>query len=214
MINKVSETKDIDQVYHLRYFLSDLSECLSHEHQQIIESGIENFVFSQQMKISKNEFNYLKENQGKLLSTKGFLFLNSLSTKLTTESIENKDLIDVVLQIECNLREMGNNHIFIDLTRSNEKEEVLFDLNTTFRLESIHQDKQTWSIKMMATNDGELIIKKYIEDTHRQIENVSISIIFGKLMCDMNKWNQLQKYFQYLLNDLSSNHEDLAWIEH
>ncbi|CAF4396952.1 unnamed protein product, partial [Adineta steineri] len=152
MINKALQTKDIDRLYHLRYFLSDLSECLSREHQQIVES----------------------ENQGKLLSIKGFLFLNSLSTNLTTESIENKDLIDVVLQIECNIKEMDNNHIFIDLTRSNKKEEVLFDLNTTFRLESIHQDKQIWLIKIIATNDGELIMEKYIEDTHRQIENVSI----------------------------------------
>ncbi|CAF1249385.1 unnamed protein product [Adineta steineri] len=166
------------------------------------------------MKLSKNEFNYLKENQGELLSIKGFLFLNSLSKNITTEFIENKDLINVVLQIECNLKEMGNNHVFIDLTRLNEKEEVLFDLNTTFKLESIHQDKQIWLIKMIATNDGESIIEKYIEDTHRQIENVSISIIFGKLMCDMNEWNQSQKYLEFLMNDLSSNHEDLAWIEH
>ncbi|CAF4179741.1 unnamed protein product [Adineta steineri] len=214
MINKALQTKDIDRLYHLRYFLSDLSECLSREHQQIVESGEENFVFSQEMKLSKNEFNYLKENQGKLLSIKGFLFLNSLSKNITTKFIQNKDLIDVILQIECNLKEMGNSHIFTDLTRLNEKEKVLFNLNTTFRLESIHQDKQIWLIKMIATNDGELIIKKYIEDTHRQIENASISIIFGKLMCDMNEWNQSQKYFEFLMNDLSSNHEDLAWIEH
>ncbi|CAF1232990.1 unnamed protein product [Adineta steineri] len=53
MINKALQTKDIDQLYHLRYFLSDLSECLSREHQQIVESGEENFVFSQEMKLSK-----------------------------------------------------------------------------------------------------------------------------------------------------------------
>ncbi|CAF4374093.1 unnamed protein product, partial [Adineta steineri] len=72
---------------------------------------------------------------------------------------------------------------------------------------------QIWLIKIIATNDGELIMEKYIEDTHRQIENVSISIIFGKLMCDMNEWNQSQKYFEFLMNGLSCN-EDSAWIEH
>ena len=61
-------------------------------------------------------------------------------------------------------------------------------------------------------NDGQTIKQKYIDDTHRQIEDLSIPIIFGKLICDMSQWNQSQIYFEHLLND--SHDEDLAWIEH
>ncbi|CAF1314325.1 unnamed protein product [Rotaria sp. Silwood1] len=65
---------------------------------------------------------------------------------------------------------------------------------------------------MIVVNDGQTIIQKYIDDTHRQIEDLTIPIIFGKLICDTSQWNQSQLYFQHLFNDLHG--EDLAQIEH
>ncbi|CAF4450826.1 unnamed protein product, partial [Adineta steineri] len=72
---------------------------------------------------------------------------------------------------------------------------------------------QLWIIKLISVNDGQIIKQKYIDDTRRQFQDLSISIIFGKLICDMSQWNQSQIYFEYLLNNYSHT-EDLAWIEH
>jgi hypothetical protein len=66
------------------------------------------------------------------------------------------------------------------------QKEVLFDLNTTFRLENIQQDEQVWFISITAVNDGGVLRQKYIDDTDRQMKNLSIPIIFGKLICDMS----------------------------
>jgi hypothetical protein len=52
-----------------------------------------------------------------------------------------------------------------------------------------------------AVNNGRIIKQKYISDTHRQIEDLNISIIFGKFIYDMCQVNQSQKYFEHLLND-------------
>ena len=129
--------------------------------------------------------NYLKENQGKLMLMKGFLSINchSLSAlRFPTKSIQQADLIDVLFEIECNVKELGDNLIFADLTQFSEesisKTEVLFDLNTTFRLENIQQVEQIWIIRIIAVNDGQIITQKYIDDTHRQIENLSTSNYF------------------------------------
>ena len=54
--------------------------------------------------------------------------------------------------------------------------------------------------------------QKYIDDTHRQIENSSIPILFGKLICDMSQWNRSQTYFRHLFSD--SHDEDSAWMEY
>jgi hypothetical protein len=73
IINKALRTEDIDQLCILRYFLGDLIEHLTCQHQQIIQSGRENLIICQEMKLSKNELHKLKEDEGKLMSMKRFL---------------------------------------------------------------------------------------------------------------------------------------------
>jgi hypothetical protein len=60
-----------------------------------------------------------------------------------------------------------------DITQFNEspfREEILFDLNATFRLGNIQKDEQVWIIRMTAVKDGRTLLKKYINDTRRQTE--------------------------------------------
>ncbi|CAF1654889.1 unnamed protein product, partial [Rotaria sp. Silwood1] len=210
--------EDIDLLYKLRYFLGDLIENLAREHQEIVQSGTTYFILYRKMILSKNEFNKLKHNKHKLISIKEFFTASRsplVALPLTTQSEKRNNLISVVFQIECNLQEIGDHFSFANITQFNQclhQEEILFDLNATFHLENIQEEKQIAIIKMTAVNDARAIIQKYIDDTHRQIEDLSISIIFGKLICDMSQWNQSRLYFQHLLND--SHEEDLALIEH
>jgi tetratricopeptide (TPR) repeat protein len=204
MINKALRTEDIGQLYMLRYFLAELIEKLAREHHKIPQSGTEKLTVYRQLKLSNNEFETMKNSKGKLISMKGFLTASHVRS-----FTKRQDLIDVLLEIECN-----DNVIFADITQWNEsscQEEILFDLNATFKLENIQQDEQLWCIRMVAVNDGRTITQKYIDDTHRQTEDLSIPIIFGKLIFDMNQWNQSQIYFQHLLNNPYD--EDLARIE-
>ncbi|CAF4817058.1 unnamed protein product [Rotaria sp. Silwood1] len=66
---------------------------------------------------------------------------------------------------------------------------------------------------MSASNDGQIIKEKYINDSRRQIEDLSIKILFGRLMCDIGQWTQSQHFFEILLNNWNNNNEDLAKIE-
>ncbi|CAF4430517.1 unnamed protein product, partial [Adineta steineri] len=142
------------------------------------------------MKLSKHELNHFKQKQGQIISTKGFLLV-----KQDIVLPQRSDLIDVHLEIKCNLKEYQN------------KNEILFYLNTTFQLENIEENDKRFLIQLTAVHYGRMIKEKYLKDTHRQIENLSIPIIFSKLMCDMNEWNQSRKYLQYLL--IHSNEQDL-----
>ncbi|CAF0960711.1 unnamed protein product [Rotaria sordida] len=90
--------------------------------------------------------------------------------------------------------------------RDNIKElEVLKKFENEYRSEEALQ---------CASNEGQLIKEKYIEDSHRQMEDLSIKILFGRLMCDMGQWNQSQHFFQHLLNNSNTNNEDLVKIEY
>ncbi|CAF1006231.1 unnamed protein product [Adineta steineri] len=210
LINKALRIKDTNQLYKLRYFLGDLITCLNNEHQQIIQAEKEKTInVYQQMNFSQDELNKFKEKKGKLISIKGFFLAKSIRPILKTSITEH---INVLFEIECNKEEL----IFADITQFKEslcQDEILFNFNATFRLDNIEKlNEQIWLIKMTAVKDGQMIKEKYIHDIHQQIEDLSISIIFGKLLCDMSQWNQSQEYFENLL--INSHNEDHERIEH
>jgi len=197
MINKALRTEDTNQLYILRYFLGDLVESLAREHQQIMQSCKEKLIVYREMILSNDELDKLKEKKGQLISIKEFFIAKRARPSTIIFETKQAETITVFFEIEC---ELDDNIIFADITQLGD---ILFDLNTTFRLGNIQQDdKQMWIIKMNAVKDGQIIIQKYIHDIHRQIEDLSIQIIFGKLICDMSQWDQSQKYFEHILIDL------------
>ncbi|CAF1428936.1 unnamed protein product [Adineta steineri] len=195
-INKALKNEDIKQLYMLRYFLRDLIQNL--------QFGKENRIVYRRMIISRSEFNQIQEHNGKLIMMKEFLTANTDRSSCYASSTKQ---ISVLFEIELN-----KNSIFADLELSNH-EAILFNLNSTFQIDNIQPHDQLWIIKLISVNDGQIIKQKYIDDTRCQLQDLSISIIFGKLICDMSQWNQSQVYFEYLLNNYSYK-EELAWIEH
>jgi hypothetical protein len=71
---------------------------------------------------------------------KGFLMASTVRSS-TFSSIKQTDFIPVLFEIECNIKELDDQVIFAELSS---EEIVLFDFNTTFRLENIQQNEQIW----------------------------------------------------------------------
>ncbi|CAF0826339.1 unnamed protein product [Adineta steineri] len=114
------------------------------------------------MIISRSEFNQIQEHNGKLIMMKEFLTANIDRSSCYTSSTKQ---ISVLFEIELN-----KNSIFADLELS-DQETILFNLNSTFRIDNIQQQNdQLWIIKLISVNDGQIIKQKYIDDTHRQFQ--------------------------------------------
>ena len=150
LVNQQLNTFNINHLYQMRYYLSDLCESIYQQRQQTIQSNQEDFIVYHSMKLSEHEFNYMKNNQGKLILMRNFL--------LTTEPYEQSDdLTNIIFEIQCNIRQLGDRLIFADLSQSNQNQSnkhILFDINTTFRLESIVEHEQFWFIQLITVNDG------------------------------------------------------------
>ncbi|CAF1314566.1 unnamed protein product [Rotaria sordida] len=217
LINKVLRTEDIDLLYTFRFFIGDLSENLQREHEKILLSKEKILNVYRGLKLDKEEFNKLKENQGKLISTNGYLStsrLKSLALNFALKPTKRTDVISVLFHIQCNIELIDKNIIFADINQFSEypdEQEILFDLNACFEIESIEENKSLQIIKMTVSNEGQKITKVFIELTEKETEEQSVSIVFGRLLCNLGEYDKSQKYFQQLLND--SNDEDQAWIE-
>jgi Tfp pilus assembly protein PilF len=217
LVNKALRSEDIDQLHIFRFFIGDLSESLAREHEKMLSSDEEILTLYRGVKLDREEFDQLKENQGKLISTNGYLStsrLRSPALAFAMKPSKRTNAIPVLFEIQCVVKELGKTVIFADIAKFSDypkEQEVLFDLSAAFKLESIEQDGEIQIIQISATKDGETITKHYIEETHRETEEKSVGIVFGRLMCNLGEYDKSQKYFEQLLRD--PNGEDVAWIE-
>ncbi|CAF3721502.1 unnamed protein product [Rotaria sordida] len=217
LINKALRTEDIDLLYIFRFFIGDLSKNLQYEHEKILLSKEKKLNVYRGVKLNKEEFNKLKENQKKLISTNGYLSTSrrkSLALNFALKPTERIDVVSILFHIQCDIKQIDKNIIFADIKQFSaypEEEEILFDLNACFEIESIEENDSLQIIKMNLSNEGQKITNDFIELTQKETEEISVSIVFGRLLCDLGEYDKSQKYFQQLFND--SQDEDRAWIE-
>ncbi|CAF3802404.1 unnamed protein product [Rotaria sp. Silwood1] len=219
IIKKQLQKKDMNQLYTLRYFIRELIQNFECQYQNRIHYEKEkSLIVYRGIKLSREQLEKFKEYEGKHISINGFLAATRFRLKalnFARKSVRQTNFIAAILEIECNSEDFNKNIIFTDIDKSNEvsyQDDILFNLNVTFNLNNIELNENIWIIKMNISNEGKTILKKYIEDTRHQIENLNIEIVFARLMLDMGQWDQSQKYFERLLNNRNST--DQAWIEH
>ncbi|CAF0824070.1 unnamed protein product [Adineta steineri] len=218
LISKALRSEDINQLYNFRFFLRDLTKNLAREHHKLIESPEKTLTVYRGMRLSSEELNKFKENQGKIISTDGYLCTTRRRDKalaFATKPTEYSNILPIVFEIQCDIQQLGNQIIFADIAEFSEhssEREVLFDLDSGFRLESVEQDDdQVWIIKMNVSTDAQTSTHDYIEDTGRETDKKTKGIIFGQLMCQADHYDKSQRYFEQLL--VYPNDEDIAWLE-
>jgi len=218
LVNKALRTSDYDQLHRFRYFISDLSHSLEKEHENLLLSDEEILTIYRGTKLHKEEFEQLKQNVNGLISTNGYLSTSrnrSLALSFAKKSTKRPDVIPVLFQIHCDIKQIDRSVIFADIEKLSvfpREQEVLFDIDAAFRIDSIETDGERKIIKMTVTNEAQNIGRHFIEETQREAGEQSIAIVFGRLMCNLGEYDKSQKYFEQMLNE--PNGEDLAWIEH
>ncbi|CAF1012567.1 unnamed protein product [Didymodactylos carnosus] len=217
IINKALRNRDMNQLHLLLFFIKDLPESLAHEHKRFFLSGEKSFSVYRGVKLSSDQLDELRENLGKLVSMNGFLLassLRSVALAMATKSTKRGDSIPVLLEIKCSTKDFDDRVVFADIAEFSafaDDQEVLFDLNTTYRLENIAHDEQAWLIEMTTCNDGQAAVEDYISELCYGMEDLTITILFGKHLCKMGQFDEAKKYFELMLS--GENGEDRAWID-
>ncbi|CAF0854182.1 unnamed protein product [Adineta steineri] len=216
-ITKALKTQDIDLLYIFRFFIEDLTKNVADEHQKILLSNEKILIVYHGTKLTKKQLKKFRKNQNALISMNEYLIANrlySLAFSAAMKPTKRTNVVPVLFEIECNIQEHGHTTSFADIAQYSDyphEEEVLFDINITFRLKSIQQHSHIWLIKLNVSNDGQEILKDYLKKKYNESEEKSMRIVFGRLMCSLGQYNKAQKYFERLLSDV--NGEDIAWIE-
>ncbi|CAF5148086.1 unnamed protein product, partial [Rotaria magnacalcarata] len=190
-------------------------------------------------KFDKEEFEKLRENQGKLISVNGYFSTSrrkSLAVYFAKKSTKRTDVIPVLFHIQCDIKHINENIIFADISEFSvyaQEAEVLFDLNACFLIDSIEKQESLHIIEMTLSNEGHKITDDYLELTQKETEELSVSIVVGRLLCNLEdcgwiefnigralsfkcEWNQAREYYNRAYDLMMKNKptrvKDSAWI--
>ncbi|CAF4187265.1 unnamed protein product [Adineta steineri] len=217
LLNKALRTEDIELLFNFRFFIIDLCSAIEQENQLLKKQGT--LTLYRGTQIPNEEFEKIKENIGKTISTNGFLSTSrniNVSLGFIHRNAQSNDFTSVLFEIKAN--SLLKTVIFTDVgdrSRIKGEEEVLFNLNSLFKIVSVCFDSEltVWKVLLNATDEGAEKVDEYLSLSKQQMEEYTPLIYFGRLLLyQLGQVDRAGKYFNMLLKSLPDDHPDIAAI--
>ena len=210
ILNKALRTKNIQLIYLFQYFIIDLYDQIQFEKQNFRNQQLLKLYYGQ--KILKTEFDQFNKHIGCYISPNGFLSVSLNRTKsieLAKADILHDEHQSILFQFEIDptLEQ-------ITLVEIDDRQELIFNIDTVFKINSIEYDSslQLWIINLFNDDKVRNILQKYFQSIEHFTNENSFLIFFGRLFIELDQLIQSEIYFHILINTLSSNHEAMASI--
>ncbi|CAF1429283.1 unnamed protein product [Adineta steineri] len=205
-LNAALRTQTIHMIFLFRSFIYDIYRQL-----QKSQSKHPLQVYRSQL-MSIDELDGLKNNIGQFISinsmfstskqrTTALFYLGDITTQIDSERVLFEIDADPSIVTTKPFADISKHSYFPD------ESEVLFMVGSIFRLNNINRSNdQIWIIKMTLCNDDEHDLKQVLMYMKQQIEHEETNLhTLGKLLRKMGRFDLAEKYFNRLLQELSSN---------
>ncbi|CAF0898778.1 unnamed protein product [Adineta steineri] len=217
LLNKALRTEDIELLFTFRFFIIDLCSVIEQENQLMKNKGT--LTLYRGTQIPNEELEKIKKNIGKTISTNGFLSTSrniNVSLRFIHMNVQSNDFTSVLFEIKAN--PLLKTVIFTDVgdrSRIQGEEEVLFNLNSLFKIVSVCFDSElrVWKVELNATDEGAEKVEEHLLLSKQEMEECSPLIYFGRLlMIELGQVDREGKYFNMLLESLPHDHPDIAAV--
>jgi tetratricopeptide (TPR) repeat protein len=212
MLNKALRTRNIHLLYLYRFFMKDIYEQL---HKQQCRTAVH--VYRGQC-ITNDELKVFKDSIGQMLSMNSFLS-TSLNRNKALEFIEenqsaNNDLQKVLFKIDADPAH-DTTKPFANISQYSvygDEREILFSMNSVFRLISVHRGKnQMWIIRMTLCDDNEEHLKSVYDYITTRYHNKQINhLLFCEILSEMKRFPEAEIYNRRFLQMSPRNRSELS----
>ncbi|CAF1359458.1 unnamed protein product [Rotaria magnacalcarata] len=213
LLNKAFRTENIDIIFKFRFFIVDLHDALKKLHQPF--TGI--LWRGQTMSVAQLQI--LKDSKNKFVSVNTFFSTTKSSNDALSFSGQVTDiprLISVVFEIDVN-EHLHDTEPFADISHLStmpKEGEVLFAMNTIFRLTDVEQCGSIWTVYLTLSNDSEQSLKSLMDYLKKEIiqEQMPPLLILGEFLWKMGDYSRAERYYRMLLREISPSHEMVGKI--
>jgi tetratricopeptide (TPR) repeat protein len=217
MLNKALREQNIDILFLFRFFISDIQQQLiKNQYAQPIR------LYRAQL-LTSNELQMLKRAIGGFITMNTFLSTTidrdiSLSFLDTMDSSDEYDMQRVLFEIDADPRLDGTQPFanIIWLSYCFGQQEILMMVGSIFRLVEIQQDEnQICIIRLVLCSENDFDLKNAFDHLKKEYNAKEMDLFsFGHVLCDMGSYDDAKKFYLRFLDDLPSDHKDLASCYH
>lgn len=222
LVNTTLRKENVAQVYSCRYIIKLLCRQLRREHRKFVEQYNEKNTKSKSLRVYRGQplrdedVQLLRENIDNLISFNGFVSTTKERkvAKVFIDRYREKRLESVLIIIDIDMTE-EHRVAFADishLSKFPEEEEILLSIGCIFRVKSVGFDEELRVpvIQLLLSHNDELCVIKYIEHTYAaDIDVDDQSILFGKLLFEMNECESALQYFRRKYNRMPTGNNRL-----
>jgi hypothetical protein len=211
ILNKALRTQDINTIFLFQFLIRDL-------HQQLTECQYQSPIkVYRGVGMVVDEIDRLKESVGTLMAFNGFLS-TTLNYDVSLRFVKycSTDHHPVIFEIDAD-PEMAKTKPFADVAKYSdfpEESEVLFSVNSLFRITSAQQSSDgLWKIRMTLCCDTDPDLNSLFVEMGEKYgfnEGETAFVAFSRLLREMKKLDEAEKYCHRLLEEFSSNNSSLS----
>ena len=211
LLNKALRVQNIDLLFAFRFIIRDIERQLDHHR---CSSPVR--LYRGQL-MSKEELQVLRNSIGELISMNSLLSTSvnrQVAMFCLGESSVDNDLERVLLEIDADprLKDIKPFANITSLSYFSGEEEVLMMMGSIFRLNDIYRDEdRVWIIRMTLCSDSDHDLKTLFDHMKNKYGDGETSLYsFGHVLRKMGKFDEAEKYYRRLLNELPSDHGDIV----
>ncbi|CAF1213109.1 unnamed protein product, partial [Didymodactylos carnosus] len=204
IVNYVGRTENIDLLYSLRYYISDLQRQLEQLH--LTSPVVTPLVVYRGQVMDRNELEEYKYNIGNYYATNTFMSTTrSQDVALTFAGDEYSDKERVLFYMTIDTHENMPSFASIKyISAMPDEDEILLSIGFTFKINSVQKSTTSniWIIKMVAAADIDYMtakMKKEFHQFHIDIQTVPSLLMIGNLLLQMDEVEKAEQYYRMFI---------------
>ena len=216
LLNKALRIQNMDMLFLFRFFIRDL------EQQLIRYQCTSRIRLYRGQSMSREELQILKNSIGQFISINSFVS-TSIDREQALTFVRDQTITDqyekILFEIDADPRLKGIKP-FANITQLSyfaEEEEVLLMFGSIFQLLRLDHKDHIWILRLRLCTENENDLKATCEHMKNQYgkHNEQTDLLsFGSALTKMGRYDEAEKYFQRLLNELPSDHWGIADCYH
>jgi tetratricopeptide (TPR) repeat protein len=205
IITKSLQTRNIDLFYSSRFFIHDINQQL-----QSNKCATTIHVYHSHA-VTNEEFEQLKNSVGKLISINTFFLTTFQRDKslLSLKQTNNQQKILFEIQADPSIDRVKPFADIRTFSYSTKQSQILFMLGSIFRIINVYQQNDIWICQMNLSSRTDPDLKTIFEQISKEDEDSGTDLLaYGNLLARIGLYDDAEKYYQHILNELPANHED------
>ncbi|CAF1042752.1 unnamed protein product [Adineta steineri] len=198
-------TKNIDLLYLFRFFIQDINEQLE-LHRCLTPINVYHHHL-----ITNEQIEQLQNSVKKLISINTFFLTTFEREKALTALQQTSNLQKILFEIHADPSIEGVKP-FADITSfssSKKQSQILFMLGSIFRIEDLYQQGEFWICEMKLASKNDLDLQIAFEKNQEEDGDCENDILsFGNFLARIGRYDDAEKYYKRILNELTSNDKD------